>query len=40
MTYSIKRNMNTLSQLPTTTTRSLEKISQEVKEIKSFTMNF
>tara|TARA_B110001469_G_C9646019_1_gene326528 strand:- start:2853 stop:4088 length:1236 start_codon:yes stop_codon:yes gene_type:complete len=32
--------MNTLSQLPTTTTRSLEKISQEVKEIKSFTMNF
>jgi NADH dehydrogenase (ubiquinone) Fe-S protein 2 len=40
MTYSIKRNMNTLNQLPTTTTRSLEKISQEVKEIKSFTMNF
>jgi len=32
--------MNTLNQLPTTTTRSLEKISQEVKEIKSFTMNF
>ena len=40
MTYSIKRNMNTLNQLPITTTRSLEKISQEVKEIKSFTMNF
>jgi NADH dehydrogenase (ubiquinone) Fe-S protein 2 len=40
MTYSIKRNMNTLNQLPTTTMRSLEKISQEVKEIKSFTMNF
>jgi NADH dehydrogenase (ubiquinone) Fe-S protein 2 len=40
MTYSIKRNINTLNQLPTTTTRSLEKISQEVKEIKSFTMNF
>tara|TARA_B100000768_G_scaffold34095_1_gene32635 strand:- start:690 stop:1925 length:1236 start_codon:yes stop_codon:yes gene_type:complete len=32
--------MNTLNQLPITTTRSLEKISQEVKEIKSFTMNF
>jgi NADH dehydrogenase (ubiquinone) Fe-S protein 2 len=32
--------MNTLNQLPTTTMRSLEKISQEVKEIKSFTMNF
>jgi NADH dehydrogenase (ubiquinone) Fe-S protein 2 len=40
MTYSIKRNMNTLNQLPITTMRSLEKISQEVKEIKSFTMNF
>jgi NADH dehydrogenase (ubiquinone) Fe-S protein 2 len=32
--------MNTLNQLPITTMRSLEKISQEVKEIKSFTMNF
>merc|ERR1712166_297571 len=40
MTYSIKRNMNTLNQLPITTTRSLEKISEKIKEIKSFTLNF
>jgi NADH dehydrogenase (ubiquinone) Fe-S protein 2 len=32
--------MNTLDKLGLTTERSLEKISQEVKEIKSFTMNF
>jgi len=52
MKYSTKRNINTLNQSnlesisglnpisSITTRRSLEKISQEVKEIKSFTMNF
>lgn len=40
MTYSIKRQMSTLQQLPSVKENSLEKISQEVKEIKSFTMNF
>jgi len=32
--------MNTFYQLPPLSDRSLEKISEEVKEIKSFTMNF
>jgi NADH dehydrogenase (ubiquinone) Fe-S protein 2 len=32
--------MNTFHQLPALSNRSLEKISEEVKEIKSFTMNF
>jgi len=36
----MKRNMNTFYQLPPLSDRSLEKISEEVKEIKSFTMNF
>ena len=36
----MKQNMNTFYQLPPLSDRSLEKISEEVKEIKSFTMNF
>jgi len=40
MTHCMKRNMNTFYQLPPLSDRSLEKISEEVKEIKSFTMNF
>ena len=40
MTHCMKQNMNTFYQLPPLSDRSLEKISEEVKEIKSFTMNF
>jgi NADH:ubiquinone oxidoreductase subunit D len=32
--------MNTLTQTPVVTDSNVEKISQEVKEIKSFTLNF
>lgn len=39
MTYNT-RNMNTLTQTPVVTDSNVEKISQEVKEIKSFTLNF
>ena len=40
MTHYIKRNLNTLPSLQVDQSLTSEKISQEVKEIKSFTMNF
>jgi len=39
MTY-IKRKLNTLHQSPVIADNHLEKISEEIKEIKSFTLNF